>query len=109
MGYKKKGANSRAKVKQILFLTFLLFYLLSLGNVMVPIYTLMTHKAKPLTRLIPLSRGPDLDHVSNLLDISTWMSHGLDDQGWVSYSLISLEFLLYQSSLSTLNKMITFV
>lgn len=70
------------RLKQILFLTFFIFYLLSLGNLMVPIYTLITYKA---------------------------MSHGLDDRGWVPYSLVSLEISLYQSSLSTLNKMITFV
>ena len=80
--WKKVPTPEPSRLKQILFLTFLLFYLLSLGNLMVPIYTLITLKA---------------------------MSHGLDDQGWVPYSLVSLEILLYQSSLSTLNKMITFV
>ena len=61
------------RLKQILFLTFLLFSLLSLGNFMVPIYTLITHKAKPLTHtsLLRSRPGPCIKPAGHLcLDVS---------------------------------------
>ena len=70
----KRDANSKAKVSGLSrFCSWpsFFFYLLSLENLLSFIYTLITPNAKGPTHT--LSWAPDLAHVSNLLDISTWM------------------------------------